>query len=165
MRSRYRHPVVRELGYAHRNTNQGRDDDGDKQRALHSSRHQTATEQDADETQDADWCKLAELHESISIGSNDARILQTDKSDKHTDTGRNGESEVLRNTLQYLIADIEEGDGKEDDTLYEQYRQSLLPGQAHSLTKGEGEERIQSHTRSLGKRQLCHESQQEGGDG
>ena len=165
MRSRYRHPVVRELGYTHRNTNQGRDDDGDKQGALHSSRHQTAAEQDADETQDADWCKLAELHESIRIGSNDARILQTDKGDKHTDTCRNGESEVLRNTLQYLVTDIEEGDGKEDDTLYEQHRQSLLPGQAHSLTKGEGEEGIQSHTRSLGKRQLCHESQQESGDG
>ena len=101
----------------------------------------------------------------IILNSNDARILQTDKSDKHTDTGRNGESEILRNTLQYLIADIEEGDGKEDDTLYEQHRQSLLPGQAHSLTKGEGEEGIQSHTRSLGERQLCHESQQEGGDG
>ena len=63
---------------------------------------------------------LAKLHESIRIGSNDARILQTDKGDKHTNTCRNGESEVLRNTLQYLIADIEEGDGQEDKCLKKQ---------------------------------------------
>lgn len=165
MRGRYRHPVVRELGYAHRNTYQCRDDNGDEQEALHSSRHQTATEQDADETQDADWRKLAELHESIRIGSNDARILQTDKGDKHTDTCRNGESEVFRNTFQYLVTDIEEGDGKEDDSLYEQYCQSLLPGLSHCLTKGEGEEGVQSHAGSLGKRLFCHESQQEDGNG
>ena len=120
MRSRYRHPVVRKLGNSHRNTYQCRDDDSDEQGALHSSRHQTTAEQDADETQDADWRKLAELHESISIGSNDAGILQTDKGDKHTNTCRNGESEVLRNTLQYLIADIEEGDGQEDKCLKKQ---------------------------------------------
>ena len=39
--------------------------------ALHSSRHQTTTEQDADETQDADWRKLAELHEGSFIGGDD----------------------------------------------------------------------------------------------
>ena len=78
---------------------------------------------------DWDWCKLTELHESISIGSNDARILQTDKGDKHTDTCRYGKAEVSRDALQYLVTDIEEGDGKEDDALYEQYCQSLLPGQ------------------------------------
>ena len=85
VRGRYRHPVVRELGYAHRNTYQGRDDDGDEQGALHSSRHQTAAEQDTDETQNADWRKLAELYEGIRIGGDDAGILQTDKGDKHTD--------------------------------------------------------------------------------
>ena len=63
---------------------------------------------------------LAKLHESIRIGSNDARILQTDKGDKHTDTSRYGKAEVLRNTLQYLIADIEEGDGQEDKCLKKQ---------------------------------------------
>mgnify|MGYP004492825373 FL=1 len=60
----------------HRNTNQGRDDDGDKQGALHSSRHQTTAEQDADETQDADWRKLAELHEGSFIGGDDTLYKQ-----------------------------------------------------------------------------------------
>lgn len=53
--------------------------------ALHSSRHQTAAEQVTDETQNADWRKLAELYEGIRIGGDDAGILQTDKGDKHTD--------------------------------------------------------------------------------
>ena len=44
--------------------------------ALHSSRHQTATEQDADETQDADWRKLAELHEGSFIGGDDTLYEQ-----------------------------------------------------------------------------------------
>ena len=71
---------------------------------------ESIVDEQEDRSQDTDWCKLAELHESIRIGSNDARILQTDKGDKHTNTCRNGESEVLRNTLQYLVTDIEKGD-------------------------------------------------------
>ena len=44
--------------------------------AFYSSRHQTATEQDADETQDADWRKLAELHEGSFIGGDDTLYEQ-----------------------------------------------------------------------------------------
>ena len=81
---------------------------------------ESIVDEQEDRSQDTDWCKLAKLHESIRIGSNDARILQTDKGDKHTDTCRYGKAEVLRNTLQYLIADIEEGDGQEDKCLKKQ---------------------------------------------
>ena len=74
-------------------------------------------------------------------------------------------AEVSGNAVQHYFAHVEEADEYEEDSLHKQGGHSHLPGVAHALHQCEGEEGIDPHAGCLCQGQLCHECQQQGGEG
>ena len=57
----------------------------------------------------------AEGYEGSFVGNDDPCILQPDEGDEEADTCRDSEAEVLRDTADDLLADVEGGEQDEDD--------------------------------------------------
>ena len=71
-------------------------------------------------------------------------------------------SQVLWYGVEYGLANIDKGDEQEHYAFNEHYSERLLPRVAHCLAERVGEESVEAHARSLGERQLGHESEQRG---
>ena len=133
--------------------------------ALYPLHHEQATQQDACQCQYGDGSEGAERHERSRVGNDDAGVLQSDKGDKHSDAYGDGIAQRSRNAVQHNLAHVEESDEDEDKSLHKQGCHSHLPRVAHTLHQCEGEEGIDSHAGCLCQGQLCHECQQQSGEG
>ena len=162
---RHRQPPIRHHRHAHRQTYQSSDDDGDEESALHSTGCEHSAQHYGHDTQDSLGGEIAQSHKGVGIGHHDAGVLQSDKGYKHPYSRRNGVAQVARDAVQNLLTHVHKRNEDEDYALYNQCSQRLLPRQVHSLTHGKGKEGIETHTWSLGKRQLGHERKQQGGNG
>jgi len=162
---RYGQPVVGNLRHAHRDADDGRGDDAIEQRALHPAGHKDAAQHDGDDAEDRHRGKFAQAYECSFFGHDDLGVLQSDEGDEHTDAGRDGVTQVLRNGVENHLTNIEEGDEQKDESLDEHDGQRLLPCVVHGLAKREGKEGVETHARCLCERQSCHECKEKGGDG
>ena len=83
-----------------------------------------------------------------------ARTLQADESNEQSDTRTYSPSQHQRNGIHDMLAQTRDGEQDEDQALYQNCRQRKLPTVSHGQHHGVGEESIESHARSQGKRQF-----------
>ena len=102
-------------------------------------------------------------HRGIA-GDDDAAVLQADEGDEESDAHRDGVAQVERDGIDDGLAHLEEGEQDEDDALYQDGCQGLLPRVAHHQDQRVGKEGIDTHGRGQRKRQSGIERHDTGGD-
>ena len=155
--------MLRHLGHSHGNAHQRGDDDTEKQRALDIARHEHTAHQNGNDAQDSRRRESTQRHKSVGIADDDARVFQSDECDEHADAHRDGIAQIGGNGVENIFAHMDERDQQEDHALDKRDGQCLLPRIAKRLAQCEGEESVQSHARSLRKRQFGEEGQQHRG--
>jgi hypothetical protein len=91
--------------------------------------------------------EIAERDQCHRMCHHDLRLFECDDTQKQADTGGDRELEILRDRIDDVFAQAEDGNDKEDHARAEHAGERLLPAVFVAQHHGEGEEGIEPHSR------------------
>ncbi len=157
-----------DMRHAHRDADEGRQQDSPEQSAAHVSHHHPAADgQSYKRQQHLGLVERGERHLRTRVSHDHAAVLQSDKGDEESDAHPDGQLEHVRDGVCDDLAHLEEREEHEDESLDEDGRQRELPTVAHAQADGVDEEGVDTHAGCQRKRFLGierhHQRAYEGG--
>ena len=110
----------------------------------------------------ADEIEGAEGNARAGIRNDNACVLQTEESNKESDTGGNRFSDCVGNRGEDLLAQTGDGEQNEDDAVGKDEHKRVGVAQAETDADGVDEEGVQAHAGGLCQRQICQKTDEQG---
>ena len=154
--------AVRSSRDAQRNASDDSDDDADEKGARHLHRIKDDRGDDGDEADDEGRARhLAEAHHRGLTGDDDAAVLEADHCDEEAKADGDGMAKRHRDCIHDSLAQATENEDEDRDALDEDDCHGGMPVSAIKSGERKGNNCVDAHAGSAGKRAVCEDAHED----